>query len=102
MIVLDASAVVEVVLGTPKGRIVAERIADPAEALHAPHLLDVEVAQALRRYVRNKELDAATAKLALDSPIELLSCVNGPLDTVDKGLLRLDSLSPQLQDQFLD
>ena len=66
MIVLDASALVELVLGTPVGQLVAARIADPAEGLHVPHLADVEVAQALRRYVREGELDAAAARAALD------------------------------------
>ena len=42
------------------------RIADPALALHAPHLVDVEVAQALRRYVREGDLDASAAQTALD------------------------------------
>lgn len=37
----------------------AERFFDPDETIHAPHLLDVEVAQVLRRYVRTGELDAA-------------------------------------------
>lgn len=65
MIVLDASALVELVLGTAAGRQVGERIADPTEGLHAPHLADVEVAQALRRYARNGELDAEAAAEAL-------------------------------------
>jgi predicted nucleic acid-binding protein len=66
MIVLDASALVELVLGTAEGQLVATRIADPAEGLHIPHLADVEVAQALRRYVREREIDAAAAAVALD------------------------------------
>ena len=65
MIVLDASAVVELLLGTAAGRRVAERIEDPADALHVPHLLDVEVAQALRRYVQFGEIGAAEASAAL-------------------------------------
>lgn len=65
MIVLDASALLELVLATPAGKRVAERIADPAESLHAPHLADVEIAQALRRYVREREVDAVTAQAAL-------------------------------------
>jgi predicted nucleic acid-binding protein len=40
--------------------------ADPALGLHVPHLADVEVAQALRRYVREGELDAASAASALE------------------------------------
>jgi predicted nucleic acid-binding protein len=66
MIVLDASALVELVLATPSGRGIAARVADPAVSLHAPHLADVEVAQALRRYTRDGELDAAAARAALD------------------------------------
>jgi predicted nucleic acid-binding protein len=66
MIVLDASALVELVLGTSVGRTIAERIADPEASLHAPHLADVEVAQALRRYVREGDLDAPSAAAALE------------------------------------
>lgn len=66
MIVLDASAVVEMILGTPAGQLVSARIADPAEGLHVPHLADVEVVQALRRYVREGDIDAGSAKAALD------------------------------------
>lgn len=65
MIVLDASALVELVLGTSTGRAIAARIADPEVSLHVPHLADVEVAQALRRYVRDGELDAGSAGRAL-------------------------------------
>jgi predicted nucleic acid-binding protein len=65
MIVLDASAVIELLLGTPSGRAIALRISDPGETLHAPHLVDVEVEQALRRYVRAKEIGADEAAFAL-------------------------------------
>lgn len=66
MTVLDASAVVEVLLGTALGRSVADRIADPRLSLDAPHLLDVEVAQALRRLVNAGELEVEAAAVALD------------------------------------
>jgi predicted nucleic acid-binding protein len=59
--VLDASALVELLLHTPAGELVAARVADPNEGLHVPHLVDVEVAQALRRYVRTGDLKAAEA-----------------------------------------
>ena len=65
MIVLDASALVELLLGTDSGRSIAERIADPGLGLHVPHLADVEVAQALRRFVRNGELDVTSGRSAL-------------------------------------
>jgi predicted nucleic acid-binding protein len=66
MIVLDASAAVELILGTELGRTIALRIADPGGSLHAPHLVDVEVAQTLRRYVQERELDRGTARAALE------------------------------------
>lgn len=66
MIVLDASALVELILDTRTGQLVAGRIADPAEGLHVPHLADIEVVQALRRYVREGEIDADAAEVALD------------------------------------
>ena len=66
MIVLDASALVELILDTPTGQAIAGRIADPSEGLHVPHLVDIEVVQALRRYVREGEIDVDTAETALD------------------------------------
>jgi predicted nucleic acid-binding protein len=66
MIVLDASAAVELLLGTEMGRSIAARIADPALGLHAPHIVDVEVAQALRRYVHDGEVDPGAARAALE------------------------------------
>jgi predicted nucleic acid-binding protein len=66
VIVLDASAVLELLLGTDKGDRLAERIAPPQETLHAPHLIDLEVAQVLRRYVGRRQLDEARAAQALD------------------------------------
>lgn len=66
MIVLDASAAAEWLLGRPLGDLVRARIADPDETLHAPHLLTIEVAQVVRRYVAAGHLDAARGALALE------------------------------------
>lgn len=66
MIVLDASAALELLLVTDKGRRVAERIAPPDETLHAPHLIDLEVAQVLRRYVGRREIGEARAGQAVE------------------------------------
>jgi predicted nucleic acid-binding protein len=63
--VLDASALVELILATPTGQLVAARLHDPEEDLHAPHLVDIEVVQALRRYVRQGMIDASAAVVAL-------------------------------------
>src|ERR687891_2380685 len=55
VIVVDASAILEVLLNTPAGIRVSERLFIPGETLHAPHLLD-RAAQGLRRYARAREL----------------------------------------------
>lgn len=65
MIVLDASAAIELLLVTSRGSAVRERIARPEETLHAPHLLDVEVAQVLRRYHLSGALGSDRARQAL-------------------------------------
>ena len=49
MIVLDASAAVDWLLQTSAGHSIENRIYSKNETLHAPHLLDLEVAQVLRR-----------------------------------------------------
>jgi predicted nucleic acid-binding protein len=50
VIVVDASVLVEVLLSRPSVERLGHRLRDPDEALHAPHLIDLEIAQALRRY----------------------------------------------------
>jgi predicted nucleic acid-binding protein len=65
VIVVDASAALEVLLNTPSGPRVAERLFAEGETLHAPYLLDVEVAQVLRRYSLAGELDSARGLQAL-------------------------------------
>lgn len=66
MIVLDASVVVALVLGLDGAEAVLQRIADPRVTLHAPHLLDVEVAQVVRRYAAGREVTTRRAAEALD------------------------------------
>ena len=66
MIVLDASALVELLLNTARGQAVAALVEDPGISLHVPHLADLEIAQALRRYTRDGELDANDAEAALE------------------------------------
>ena len=71
MIVLDASAVIELLLNTEGGSRVRDRIADPSESLHAPHLLSVEVAQVLRRYVASRSIGVEMARAALEDLADL-------------------------------
>jgi predicted nucleic acid-binding protein len=72
LIVLDASAAVELVLQTRRAARVAARALHPEERLHAPYLIDVEVAQVLRRLIQARELAPARAELALSDFSELV------------------------------
>jgi len=66
MIVVDASALLEILLRTPAADAVEDRLFAPGQTLHAPHLLDVEAAQVIRRYAANGEIDGERGGLALD------------------------------------
>ena len=66
MLVLDASAAVELLLNTASGKRVAKRVENPAVSIHVPHLIDVEIAHVLRRYALRGTLSAARGELALD------------------------------------
>ena len=50
MTVVDASAVLEVLLKTLGAAKVLDRISARGETLHAPYLIDLEVARVLRRF----------------------------------------------------
>jgi predicted nucleic acid-binding protein len=73
LIVLDASAILEVLLSTPAAPSVYGRLSGTGETLHAPHVLDLEVLQVLRRYCSNGEITLERAEQAvvdfLDFPI---------------------------------
>jgi predicted nucleic acid-binding protein len=56
MTVVDASAVLEMLLRTPCGEACRERLLESGEDICAPHLLDVEVAQVLRRFSLQREI----------------------------------------------
>lgn len=71
MIVVDASAVLELLLRTERGIKAQERVLDSGESLHAPHLIDIEVTQTLRRLVIVKEITAARGKEALEDHLSL-------------------------------
>jgi predicted nucleic acid-binding protein len=73
MIVVDASALLEMLLCTSLADRVTERLFDPGQSLHAPHLIDLEVAQVLRRSCAAGKMSEQRAEEALD----------------DLGLLRL-------------
>ena len=63
--VLDASGAVEFVLNTAAGKRLAGRLANEFEVVHVPHLIDLEISQVLRGYVRNGTLTERMGMLAL-------------------------------------
>lgn len=65
MIVTDASAIVAMLLRHDQAERLLERMFGDGETLHAPQLLDVEVAQVVRRYWRAGEITAARGEEAL-------------------------------------
>ncbi len=66
MIVLDASAVLELLRATATGERIRHRLRAAGETVCAPHLVDVEVAQALRRFERIGSLSAVRGTEALE------------------------------------
>ncbi len=57
MIVPDASLVVELLLNSPRADAIKHGLAECSDSLIAPHLLDVEVASALRNLAAAKRID---------------------------------------------
>lgn len=65
MIVLDASVVIDLLLRAPDAAAIEDRVFRADVALHAPHLMDVEVAQVMRRHATRGDISAARGALAL-------------------------------------
>ncbi|MXY51940.1 MAG: type II toxin-antitoxin system VapC family toxin [Gammaproteobacteria bacterium] len=63
--VLDASAAIEFLLNTGPGSRLAARLVDEREAVCVPHMIDLEIAQVLRRYVLQGALGVERGSLAL-------------------------------------
>lgn len=66
MIVVDTSALIEVLLRTSGAASVEARLFATGETLHAPHLIDVETTQVIRRYAAGGEIDGVRGQAALD------------------------------------
>ena len=65
MIVVDASALLEFLLQTSLGARVEARLFRDDDELHAPHLVDIEITQGLRRLVRTGEVSSSRADEAI-------------------------------------
>jgi predicted nucleic acid-binding protein len=66
LIVVDSSSVIEVLFRSSVGKQIEEFIFSPFENLCAPHLIDLEIAQVLRRYCATGDLSVERAQNALE------------------------------------
>ena len=66
MIVVDASAILEALLQRAAAAAVEERLFEEGLPLHAPHLIDLEATQVLRRYAAAGQIGAVRCRRALD------------------------------------
>lgn len=72
MIVLDASAALEWLLGwRHAGKVASQVIGRRSRVIAAPHLIDLEMAQVLRRQVESNNLSPDRAAQALDDWLDL-------------------------------
>ena len=71
MIVLDASAVLEWLLRLPRAPQIEERLSRLDESLDAPHLIDIEVAQVVRRLSTRGVVSASRGRQALEDLADL-------------------------------
>jgi predicted nucleic acid-binding protein len=70
VIVVDASALLEVLLNTPNAGRVADRLFGSGDTLHVPHLIDLEVTQVLRRYAASGALTPDRGTQALQDLVD--------------------------------
>jgi predicted nucleic acid-binding protein len=66
LIVVDASVVLDLLFRTPDAAELEARLFDSGEALAAPDLIDLEVAQVLRRATLRGELAPGRGEMSLD------------------------------------
>jgi len=66
MLVVDASALAEYLIGSPAGRSAAEHMSIQAGDLHLPHLAIAEVASVLRSWVARGEITEQRASGAIE------------------------------------
>lgn len=68
-VVVDASAVLDLLLAKPNAPVLRERLRN--DELNAPHLIDLEVLQVMRRHTRFGDLDETRALAAIDAHQQL-------------------------------
>jgi len=86
LLVVDASALAEYLLGTVRGGRVAELITRSGVDLHAPALVDIEVAAVLRRGLLRDELEPGRARDAVSDLLDLPLMRHGHRGRVERIL----------------
>lgn len=94
MIVLDASAAVEWLLVRAGAEQVADRFRDPEVTVHAPSILGVEVAAALRGLVLGRHASADRASLALEDLTSADITLHDPTPLLPRAWELRDNLTP--------
>jgi predicted nucleic acid-binding protein len=93
VIVLDASALLEFLLQTPLGTRVEARLFRDDDEFHAPHLVDVEVTQGLRRLVRMGEVSPNRAAEAIADLADLDLHRHAHLDLLSRAWALRENLT---------
>jgi len=93
LIVVDASAVLELLLRTSLGERVEARLFAGDHELHAPHLVDVEIVQALRRLVRSGEVSSGRAEEAIADLTDLDLHRHAHVDLLGRAWKLRDNIS---------
>ena len=70
MIVVDSSIILEVLLRTKSALSIEKKIFSKGQSLHAPHLIDIEIAQVIRRYTSSGEITAERGFQAIEDLID--------------------------------
>lgn len=71
MLVVDASALVDLLLLRPPASRVEQHLVAHAFEMHAPELIDIEVVSALRRLVAARQVSALRAAQAIEDLLDL-------------------------------
>lgn len=71
MIVVDSSIILEVLLRTKSAESIEKKIFSRGQTLHAPHLIDIEIAQVIRRYISAGELTPERGMQAIEDLIDV-------------------------------
>lgn len=67
---MDASIILEVLLRTKSAQTIEKKIFSKGQTLHAPHLIDIEISQVIRRYTAAGELTPERGFQAIEDLME--------------------------------